>query len=133
EVMKGDTNPVIQPGDIITVPEADQIYVVGNVLTPKTIPLREPITVSRAIAMAGGVLRDTKSDKIRIVRQEPGSATKQEIYVDLKAIEKKKSEDIALQANDIVDVPESGAKSFLRTMLGTIAPAISQLPVRVIP
>lgn len=133
EVMRGDANPVIQPGDIITVPEADQIYVVGNVVKPSTFPLREPITVTRAIAMAGGVLRDTKSDKIRIVRQEPGSTTKQEIYVDLKAIEKKKSEDISLQANDIVDVPESGTKSFLRSLLGTVAPAVSQLPVRVIP
>lgn len=133
EVMRGDANPIIQPGDIITIPEADQIYVVGNVLSPKTIPLREPITVSRAIAMAGGVMRDTKSDRIRIIRQDPGSAKKQEIYVDLKAIEKKQAEDVALQANDIVNVPESGTKSFIRSLLGTVAPTLSQTTVRVIP
>lgn len=132
EVMSGDKNPVIQPGDIITVPEADQIYVVGNVVKPSTIPLREPITVSRAIAMAGGVMRDTKKDKIKIVRQEP-DGTKKELTVDLGAIERKKAEDVALQANDIVNVSESGTKSFLRSMIGTIAPAVSQLPIRVIP
>src|ERR1700741_3704986 len=44
-------NPFIEPGDIITLPEADQVYVVGNVFTPLTIPLKEPITLPRAVAM----------------------------------------------------------------------------------
>jgi len=126
-------NPFIEPGDIITLPEADQVYVVGNVFTPLTIPLKEPITLSRAIAMAGGVKQDTKKDKVRIVRQESGSATRKEILVDLSAIEKKHADDVALMANDIVDVPLSGSKSFLRSLLGTVAPTVSSLPVRVIP
>jgi polysaccharide export outer membrane protein len=81
-------NPYIQPGDIITIPEANQIYVVGNVFTPLTIPLREPITLSRAVAMAGGVKQDSKKNSVRIVRQDPGTATSKEIVVDLSAIEK---------------------------------------------
>ncbi|MFN2514308.1 MAG: SLBB domain-containing protein, partial [Pyrinomonadaceae bacterium] len=95
------------PGDIVTLPEADQAYVVGNVFTPLTIPLKEPITLSRAIAMAGGVRQDTKKDKIRLLRQGPGSSTKQEIIVDLSAIEKRQAEDIALIPNDIVEVQTS--------------------------
>jgi polysaccharide export outer membrane protein len=126
-------NPFIEPGDIITLPEADQVYVVGNVFTPLTIPLKEPITLSRAVAMAGGVKQDSKKDKVRIVRQEPGTATRKEILVDLQAIEKKRADDVALLPNDIVDVPLSGSKSFLRSLLGTVAPSISSLPVRVIP
>jgi polysaccharide export outer membrane protein len=126
-------NPFVRPGDIISVLEADQVYVIGNVLKPSAIPLKEPITVSKAIAMAGGTGQDTRKSKVRIFRQMPGSPTKQEIYVDLKAIEKRQAEDIALQANDIVDVPQSGTKSFMRSLLGTVAPAVSQLPVRVIP
>jgi polysaccharide export outer membrane protein len=135
ETMQGlpNANPFIEPGDIITLPEADQIYVVGNVFTPLTIPLKEPITLSRAVAMAGGVKQDTKKDKVRIVRQEPGSATRREIVVDLLAIEKKHADDVALLPNDIVDVPISGSKSFIRSLLGTVAPAVGQLPVRVIP
>ncbi len=126
-------NPYIEPGDIVTLPEANLIYVVGNVYTPLTIPLKEPITLSRAVAMAGGVKQDSKKDKVRIVRQEPGSSTSKEIIADLSAIERKSAEDISLLPNDIVDVPTSGAKSFIRSLLGTVAPAVSQLPVRVIP
>jgi polysaccharide export outer membrane protein len=126
-------NPWIEPGDIITLPEADQAYVVGNVFTPLTIPLREPVTISRAIAMAGGLRQDSKKDKVRIVRQEPGTSTKRELIVDLSAIEKKRAEDVALMANDIVDVPTSTGKSLLRSLLGTVVPSVAQLPIRVIP
>jgi polysaccharide export outer membrane protein len=125
-------NPYIDPGDIITIPEANEVYVVGNVFTPLTIPLKEPITLSRAVAMAGGVKQDSKKDRVRIVRQDPGTATSKEIVVDLSAIEKKRAEDVVLMANDIIDVPASGTKSFLRTLLGTVAPSVAQMPVRVI-
>ncbi len=135
ETLQGDprANPFIEAGDIITVPEANLVYVVGNVYTPLTIPLKEPITLSRAVAMAGGVKQDSKKDKVRIVRQEPGAATSKEIVVDLTAIEKKRADDIALMPNDIIDVPTSGSKTFLRSLIGTVAPSLSQLPVRVIP
>ena len=135
ETLQGNprANPYIEPGDVITLPEANQVYVVGNVFTPVTIALKEPITLSRAVAMAGGVKQDSKKDKVRIVRQEPGTHTSKEIVVDLTAIEKKHAEDVALMPNDIIDVPSSGGKTFLRSLLGTVAPAMSQLPVRVIP
>lgn len=128
-----EANPYMRPGDIVRVLEADQVYVIGNVLRPTIISLKEPITISRAIAIAGGTAPSTKKDKVRIVRQTPGSITKQEIFVDLGAIEKRKAEDVALLPNDIVDVPISGTKALLRSLIGTIAPAVSQMPVRVIP
>lgn len=135
ETLKGDeqSNPFVRPGDIITLLDADQVYVVGNVFKPTAIPLKEPITVTRAIAMAGGTMRDTKTNRVRIVRQLPGTTTKTEIFVDLKAIDKQQAEDIALQANDIVDVPTSPGKTFLRSLAGVVAPSVAQLPVRVIP
>ena len=135
DTLQGDprANPYVEPGDIITVPEANLIYVVGNVFTPLTIPLKEPITLSRAVAMAGGVKQDSMKDHVRIVRQEPGASTSREIVVDLTAIEKKRAVDIALMPNDIVDVPLSGSKSFLRGLLNTVAPSVGQLPVRIIP
>jgi polysaccharide export outer membrane protein len=126
-------NPYLEAGDIVTLPEADQVYVVGNVFTPVTIPLKEPITVSRAIAMAGGTRQDTKKDKIRIVRQEPGAQTKKEMLVDLSAIEKRQAEDVQLLPNDIVDVPTSAGRSLLRGLIGGGTQSLTQLPVRVIP
>src|SRR5690349_20776044 len=135
DVMEGkqESNPYLENGDIVTVPDADQVYVVGNVFMPLTIQLREPITLTRAIAMAGGLKQDTRKDKIRVLRQEPGSAVRKEIMVDLYAIEKKRSDDLALAPNDIIDVPTSAGKSFLRSLVQGVVPGVSQLPVRVVP
>ena len=135
ETLKGEerANPFVRPGDIITLPEAEQIYVVGNVISPRAIALKEPLTVTRAIAMAGGAMRDTKTDRVRVIRQLPGSTAKTEIFVNLKAIEKRQADDLALQANDIVDVPVSEGKSFLRSLVGAVVPSVAQMPVRVIP
>jgi polysaccharide export outer membrane protein len=127
------SNPFVRPGDVISILEADQVYVVGNVIRPSSIALKEPVTLSRAIAMSGGVLPHTKMDQIRILRQSPNNSTKEEIIVDLKAIEKKRANDIALQANDIVDVPVSGGKRFLSNLVGGVVPAVTQMPVQVIP
>lgn len=126
-------NPYLQPGDVITLPEAKEAYVVGNVLRPGPVLLREgDITVSRAIAMAGGTMPDTRKDKIRIIRQEPGSALKREIFVDLRAIDKQNAPDIALLPNDIIDVPTSGGKRLLRSLIGAVVPTVGQLPLQVI-
>lgn len=135
DVLQGDpkSNPYLEAGDIVTLPEADQVYVVGNVFMPLTIALKEPITLTRAIAMAGGLRQDTSKDKIRVLRQEPGTTTRKEIIVDLSAIEKKRSEDLALAPNDIIDVPTSAGKSFLRSLVQGVVPGVGQLPVRVVP
>ena len=135
DTLRGEAkaNPYIQPGDIVTVPEADQVYVVGNVYHPQALPMKDPITVSRAVAMAGGPVQDAKTDHVRIVRQQPGGTTKTEIVVNLGAISRKQAEDVALQPNDIVEVPTSAGKSLMRSLLGAVAPAAAQLPVRVIP
>lgn len=134
DTLRGEeqANPYVRPGDIVTLPESEKAFVVGNVFRPATIPLKESITVSQAIAMAGGIMPDTKSEKVRIIRQMAGSTTRTEIFVDLKGIDKRRAEDIVLQPNDIVDVPMSGGKKFLRTLVSAIAPAISNTPIRVI-
>ncbi|MDX6577444.1 MAG: polysaccharide biosynthesis/export protein [Blastocatellia bacterium] len=135
DTLRGEekANPYVQSGDIVTIPEAEQVYVVGNVYSPKSLALKEPISVSRAIAMAGGPLRDSKTDHIHIIRQVPGAGGKSELYVNLRSIARKEAEDVMLQPNDIVEVQESTGKSVIRSLLGAVAPSVAQLPVRVIP
>ncbi len=53
--------------------------------------------------------------------------------MNLGAIARKQAEDVALLPNDIVEVPTSTGKSLIRSLLGAVAPAAAQLPVRVIP
>ena len=134
DTLRGEekANPYLQSGDIVTIPEAEQIYVIGSVNRPGSLPLREPITVSRAIAMTGGPQRDAKTDKVHIVRQL-ANGDKSEIYVNLSAITRKHAEDVMLLPNDIVEVPESTGKSMIRSLLGAVVPSVANLPVRVIP
>ena len=126
-------NPYVQPGDIVSIPEAEQIYVVGNVVKPGGFSLKETTTVSKAIALAGGALPDTKGDKVRVLRYQLGSTGQTEIVVNLNAIRARKADDVVLQAGDIVEVPTSEGKRFLRGLMGTVAPGISRIPSRVIP
>ena len=126
------SNPYVQSGDIITVPEAQQVFVVGNVFKPSSISLKEKVTVSQAIAIAGGTMSDAKRNRVRILRQVGGGNTKTELIVDLEAISKLKADDIELLANDIVEVPTSSGKRFFRGLLGAIAPSVSRA-VMVVP
>lgn len=125
-------NPFVEAGDIVTIPDAEQVYVIGNVYAPRSLPLKETITVSRAIAMAGGPLRDSKTDKVHVVRRAAAGA-QSEFYVNLTAIAKKKEDDLVLQPNDIIEVQESTGKSLIRSLMGAVAPSVAQVPVRVIP
>jgi polysaccharide export outer membrane protein len=136
DTLKGKegSNPFVQPGDIVSLPEADQVFVVGYVYQPRAIFLKDkPITVSRAVAMAGGPTRDSKTSRIRIVRQTGETGGKETILVDLNAIEKQKAPDIALLPNDIVEVPSSVGKVIFNAFTGAIAPALSQGTIRMIP
>lgn len=134
DTLKGDpkANPIVRPGDVVSIPEAEQAYVVGNVLRPGAITLKEPVTISRAIAMSGGLMPDTKSEQVKIIRQVPGSLEKIEVVVNLNAIRRHQTPDVPLLAGDVVDVPTSGGKRLLRSIIGTIAPTVGQLPIQVI-
>jgi polysaccharide export outer membrane protein len=136
ETLKGssEANPYIESGDIVTLPIADTFFVIGNVIKPSTYTMKDPVTVSRAIALAGGVLPDSKVEHLKIVRQPLGSTAKTEIFVNLNAVAKHQAEDVLLQANDIVEVsPKTGAAKMMKDVFRTIVPTISSLPIRVIP
>jgi len=128
-----NSNPYVRAGDVISIAPADQVYVIGNVIRPTTIALTEAMTVSRAIAIAGGTALDTQKAKIHIIRQIPGAPDKKDIVVDLDAINRRKAPDVLLVANDIIEVPVSGGKRLFRSLLGAVIPNVGTLPVRVIP
>jgi protein involved in polysaccharide export with SLBB domain len=101
-----ESNPQILSGDIITVLEADPIYITGGVNSPKQISARSKITLSRAIDSAGGLAKGAMENSVTIFRRS-GSETKI-IEADLSKIKAEQSEDIILQGYDIIDVGEKG-------------------------
>ena len=115
-----NVNPFLRPGDLVNIPEAAQVYVVGNVAKPGPFALKGQLTVSRAVAMAGGSLTNSTLSKVRIIRQLSGRPGNRELLVDLRAIEKGNGEDLVLQAGDIVDVPTSFMKMFVKTFFASV-------------
>lgn len=103
---KPDANPFVKTGDIVTVQEAASIYVIGGVNVPQTIYARQEMTVSRAIATAGGTVKGADTKKIVIYRRQNGATTS--IDVDLAKIGAKQADDVVLQALDIIEVPLAG-------------------------
>lgn len=103
---KKEANIQILAGDVVTVLEAKPIYVIGGVNTPRQISTRSQMTVSRALAGAGGLSKDADATKITIFRRT-GKETKI-IETDLEKIKANQAEDIVLQAFDIVDVAQKG-------------------------
>jgi polysaccharide biosynthesis/export protein len=111
DVYENRKNPWMRPGDIVRVLESDEVYVIGNVFKPQAVVMKEGLTVSQAIAAAGGTLAATKKDKIEIRRQING--VKETVIVDLDKINKKQLDDILLLPNDIIDIPTSASKQLL--------------------
>jgi polysaccharide biosynthesis/export protein len=116
-VEKGDSgnNILLSAGDIVTVPHAGIVYVLGAVGKPGGFVLandRSQMTALKMLALAGGLTSTAKSSHAVIIRKDP-QGQEREVALDLKKIEKREVEDVSLLPSDIVYVPESGAKSTL--------------------
>lgn len=123
-------NPIIRPGDILQVTEAEPVYVTGSVVSPQGIFLRDQLTLSRALAMVGGVRREAKLSNVKIYRQKPGAQDQETIVVDYGAIKNNKMPDIFLQAFDVIEVPEAGIFSPSRigqTLIGAATGSLGNI------
>ncbi|MBS1793990.1 MAG: SLBB domain-containing protein [Acidobacteria bacterium] len=130
DVIEGKQNLWMKPGDIISVLDADEVYVYGNVKKVGSVKMKEPITLTQAIVSAEGLTPTAKS-KVRIIRRVDGSAEPQEFTFDLKDIEKKKQNDPYLEPNDIVAISEDSSKVILRGFMKTIQQGVPSLFYRV--
>lgn len=113
DVLQAKQNLVMRPGDIVSVLDADVVYVYGNVKRQGQVPIKQPITLTQAIASSEGLLPAASKDKIRILRQKPGTLEREELVYNLKDIDARKAEDPFLQPNDVVAVSQDKTKSVL--------------------
>lgn len=132
EVQEGKKTYWLQPGDVVSVLDADIVYVYGNVNQQGAIKVRERITLTQAIVSAEGLKPAAKKDKIRVLRQREGVAEREELVFDLNQIDKGKVKDPILEPNDIVAVSTDTAKAILfglANAIKTSAPnAVYRLP-----
>ena len=112
EARTPEANIQIRPHDVISIPRADLVYVMGGVRKPGGFMLaeRESITVLQAVSMAEGVAPGSAPQRARILRPSANSSTSQEIVIDVKQILANKAPDQKMQPNDILFIPSSAMK-----------------------
>jgi polysaccharide export outer membrane protein len=105
----------VHPGDVVKVPRAGIVYVVGAVKKPGGFVLKsnEKMTVLKAIALAEGLTGTSAKSRTQIIRTDASSGRRAEIPIDLGKILEERAPDPDLKAEDIVFVPNSPAKSAL--------------------
>jgi len=113
-------NIQILANDIIYVPRAEVVYVLGEVKKPGGFALIEKrnITVLDLLVKAEGPLPNAKQSDAKIIRQVAG-ASNIEIPVNIRDVLKSKT-NLIMQPDDILYVPDSLAKSTARKTLDTV-------------
>jgi polysaccharide biosynthesis/export protein len=112
EARSPEENIIIRPNDVITVPRSQLIYVIGEVRKAGGFTLGEQKTVSvlQALSLAEGLTASAYPRGAKILRQTSGAPTRTQIPIDLKNILRGKTGDVALNADDILFVPDNATK-----------------------
>jgi polysaccharide biosynthesis/export protein len=115
-----EDNIQILANDVITVPRAEMVYVVGEVRKPGGYALIEKrnITVLDLMVKAEWALPNAAKKDAKVIRQVAG-ANNIEIPVNLNDVIKSKT-NITLQPEDILYVPDSFAKSTAKKTIDNI-------------
>jgi polysaccharide export outer membrane protein len=117
-LIKGDLslNFSLQHGDVINIPPAGKVFVGGLVQNPGGFTMNKSMTLSQAIAVAGGLSVKADGSETRIFRYSGRGDQKEVLTFNAYAIEKGQIGDPYLQENDVIFVPRSGSKTVLLEM-----------------
>jgi polysaccharide export outer membrane protein len=109
---KPEENIRICPYDVITVPTAELVYVIGQVNKAGGFVLNEneSVSVLQALALAGGLSGSAAPKKARIIRPAAGGEAKVELPVDVSRILTGQAADMPLKADDILFIPLNAPK-----------------------
>jgi polysaccharide biosynthesis/export protein len=108
-------NVMVYPGDVVKVPRAELVYVVGEVARPGGFELKsnENISILQAVALAQGLTHTASASKARIIRTNAVTGERQEISINLNKILAGRTVDLILKPRDIVFVPNSLSRTAL--------------------
>lgn len=107
-----ELNLMVKGGDVIYVPFAGIAYVLGGVKKPGNVTVKENLTLSQAVAAAGGVDPIMGTQKVTIMRFDK-QGRPMRIEADLKEITAGRASDIPVNDHDAIVVAEGGLKKKL--------------------
>jgi polysaccharide export outer membrane protein len=126
---------LVDPGDIVVVPKAGIVYILGDVNRPGGYVMannESKMTMLEALAMAGGVTKTAKQGNARLIRKQPdGKFTDRQLSVG--DLQQGKLPDIAMLPGDVLYVPFSYGRNLAVTGAGGIASAATSAAVYAIP
>ena len=106
------SNIMIRNGDVVYVPNAGTAYVLGAVKKPGLIVVKENLTVSQAVALAGDVDPMVANYNITIMRfDDQGKPIT--INANLSRIDARREPDIPIKTNDVMVAKENSVKKAL--------------------
>jgi polysaccharide biosynthesis/export protein len=114
-------NIVVRADDMITVPRAQLVYVLGEVSKAGGFVLNERAEMSsvQALSLAGGMTITAAPKNARVLRNEAGSGNRKEIPINIAKVLSGQAPDMPLRADDILFVPDSKTKRLTAKMLET--------------
>ena len=119
EAKNPEENIQIFPHDVISVPKAEMVYVIGEVRRSGGFVLGEhqSISVLQALSLAEGLNNTADTRHARILRLKREADQREELPVDVKDVLNGKKPDVPLQGDDILFIPGStGKKAALRAL-----------------
>jgi len=123
EARNPEENIQILPHDVISVPKAEMVYVIGEVKRSGGFVLGEhqSISVLQALSLAEGLNGTADTRHAKILRLQRDADQRQELAVDVKGVLAGGKPDVALQGDDILFIPSStGKKAAMRTLEAAI-------------
>jgi len=123
EAKNPQENIPILPHDVISVPKAEMVYVIGDVKRSGGFVLGqdESISVLQALSLAEGLTTTADARHAKILRLNANTNQRAEITVDVKGILNGKRGDVPLRGDDILFIPGSmGKKTTLRAIEAAI-------------
>jgi polysaccharide export outer membrane protein len=132
-----NANVPVRGGDIVNVPPAGAIYVLGAVNRPGRYSLpsdTDETTVLNVLALAADTTRTAKLSQCVLLRRKGASSDVEQIPLDLKKIRTQDQPDVVVRANDVLYVPDSGAKrAFSRSLEAAMQVATGVLLLGAVP
>lgn len=126
-VLRGNgeaANVEVRPFDTVTVSQEKHpkmVFLSGEVNKPGAIELatRDTVSLSKALAMAGGITHTAKPGRTVIRHINSKGQETAFAFVDLKKILSGKAKDLTLSDGDVVIVPSSSISTYLQSMSTT--------------
>ena len=111
---------------MVSVPRAGIIYVVGAVHTGRVFLQNDldRMTMLKMLSLAGGTTNTAKLKSAVILRKNLDTGNRDQVPVDLAKVMSMKSQDVHMQANDILFVPDSAGLRALHRA-GDVAVALT--------